>query len=74
MNLWPRFRIYRQSVYGVVTTYNIKLKFAGSVKVQLPVTGGQLHVLQYLEIHVSMPQFEEILCKIKYLYVNVVTL
>ena len=38
---------------------------------QPPVTGGQLHVLQYLEIHVNVPQFEEILCKIKYLHVNV---
>jgi hypothetical protein len=28
-------------------------------------------VLLYLEIDVSVPQFEEILCKIKHLYVNV---
>jgi hypothetical protein len=28
--------------------------------VQPPVTGGQLHIVRYLEIHVSGPQFEEI--------------
>jgi len=34
MKLWPRFRLYWQSIYGIVSTYNIEYKFASSLKVQ----------------------------------------
>ena len=40
---------------------------------QSTLTGGQLHVLQYLEFHVSVPQCEKILCEVKYLYVNILS-